>query len=98
MDRDDALRLPASLREAAEQVARQDGGTLNQFVAAAVAEKISALQSAGFLDARGARADLVAFDRFMNRSGGTPPAAHDAWEAEGSPIAPTGRAPDEQDL
>ena len=36
-----ALRLPASLKQGAEQVAREDGTTLNQFIVSAVAEKLS---------------------------------------------------------
>ena len=37
------LRLPKSVKAAAEQVARDEGISLNQFVATAVAEKLSAL-------------------------------------------------------
>ena len=36
------LRLPKSLKEAAAQIAREDGTSINQFVATAVAEKVSA--------------------------------------------------------
>lgn len=38
-----ALRLPLSLKSGAEQVAREDGSTLNQFIVSAVAEKLAAL-------------------------------------------------------
>ena len=41
-----ALRLPASLKQGAEQVAREDGTTLNQFIVSAVAEKLSAMKTA----------------------------------------------------
>ena len=33
-----ALRLPSSLKRAVEEVAREDGTTLNQFIVSAVAE------------------------------------------------------------
>ena len=46
---------------------------MNQFVATAVAEKVSALETARFFTDRKARADFKAFDRIMNRRGGKPP-------------------------
>jgi len=41
-----APRLPASLKAAAEKVAKEDGTTLNQFITVAVAEKLAALRTA----------------------------------------------------
>jgi hypothetical protein len=75
-----ALRLPASLKAAAEQVAKEDGTTLNQFIVTAVAEKLAALRTAAYFAERAQRADLAAFDRFMGRAGGAPPRADDAIE------------------
>ena len=40
------LRLPRSLKEAVERLSREDRTSINQFVATAVAEKVSALQTA----------------------------------------------------
>lgn len=62
-----ALRLPASLKAAAETFAREDGTTLNQFIVTAVAEKLSALKTADYFAERAGRADLDAFDRIMAR-------------------------------
>ncbi len=67
------LRLPRSLKEAVERLSREDGTSINQFVAAAVAEKVSALQTAQFFQDRRARADFRSFDRIMRRQRGTPP-------------------------
>ena len=39
-----ALRLPSSLKRAVEEVAREDGTTLNQFIVSAVAEKLAVLK------------------------------------------------------
>jgi hypothetical protein len=75
-----ALRLPASLKGAAEQVAREDGTTLNQFIVTAVAEKLAALRTAAYFAERTKRADFEAFDRFMSRTGGTPPRPDDVIE------------------
>lgn len=64
-----ALRLPTSLKRAVEEVAREDGTTLNQFIVTAVAEKLAALKTAEFFAERSARADFAAFDRLMKRPG-----------------------------
>jgi len=67
------LRLPRSLKQAVERLSRQDGTSINQFVAIAVAEKVSALETAHFFEDRKARADFQAFDKIMRRRGGDPP-------------------------
>jgi hypothetical protein len=67
------LRLPRSLKEAVERLSRQDGTSINQFVATAVAEKVSALQTARFFEDRRARADFKTFDKIMRRRGGKLP-------------------------
>jgi hypothetical protein len=67
------VRLPTSLKNAAEQVAREDGSSLNEFIVTAVAEKLSALRTQRYFAERAERADLGAFDRFMRRPGGAPP-------------------------
>jgi hypothetical protein len=71
------LRLPRSIKKAVEQQSKEDGTSINQFVATAVAEKLSALQTAEFFAARKGRADFKAFDRLMKRRGGKPPRAGD---------------------
>jgi hypothetical protein len=67
------LRLPRSLKAAVERLSREDRTSINQFVATAVAEKVSALQTARFFADRKARADFEAFDKIMRRRGGKPP-------------------------
>lgn len=71
------LRLPRSLKEAVERLSLEDGTSINQFVATAVAEKVSALQTARFFADRRARADFRAFDKIMRRRGGRPPREDD---------------------
>ena len=71
------LRLPKSVKAAAEQVAREEGVSLNQFVATAVAEKLSALNTARFFAERRERADLQAFRALLTRSGGAEPRSGD---------------------
>ena len=71
------LRLPKSLKEAAAQIAREDGTSINQFVATAVAEKVSAMKTADFFAARSAEADIEAARRLLRRDGGQPPDPED---------------------
>lgn len=67
------LRLPRSLKQEVERRAHEDGVSINQFVATAVAEKLAAMNTAEFFAERRARADFKAFDRLMKRKGGEPP-------------------------
>lgn len=67
-----ALRLPKSLKTAAEALAKEDGVSLNQFIAVTLAEKIGALQSASFLAERRRRANLEEFRAVLTRKRGRP--------------------------
>jgi len=67
------LRLPRSLKQAVERLSKQEGTSINQFVATAVAEKISALETAWFFQDRKNRADFRALDRILKRRGGERP-------------------------
>jgi hypothetical protein len=71
------LRLPRSLKQAVERLSREDRTSINQFVATAVAEKVSALETARYFADHKARADFEAFDRIMNRRSGEAPRAAD---------------------
>lgn len=68
-----ALRLLASLKAEAEKVAASEGTTLNQFINVAVAEKLAALRTEQYFRERAERADLEAFDRFLDTAGDDPP-------------------------
>jgi hypothetical protein len=71
------LRLPRSLKDAVERISKEEGTSINQFVAMAVAEKVSALETVRYFQERKARADFKTFDRIMKRRGGKPPRAGD---------------------
>ena len=71
------LRLPRSLKEAAERVASEDGTSMNQLVVTALAEKLSAMKTAEIFAERKQRADFQAFDRIMSRKSGVKPAPED---------------------
>jgi hypothetical protein len=71
------LRLPHSIKAEVERLAKQDGISINQFIATAVAEKLSAMHTAEFFTERRGRADFSAFDRLMRRDGGEKPGPDD---------------------
>jgi hypothetical protein len=71
------LRLPAGIRAEVEKLAKQEGISVNQFIALAVAQKVSALNTATYFAERRSRADFKAFDRLMRRKGGEPPKEDD---------------------
>lgn len=56
-----SLRLPESLHEKARELAKKEGVSINQLVATALAEKLSALETVQYLEARGARASRERF-------------------------------------
>jgi len=75
-----ALRLPESLKRAAQELARADGTTLNQFIVTAVAEKLASLRTAEYFEARAGRADKDAALAFLSREAGRQPDPADRME------------------
>jgi hypothetical protein len=67
------LRLPKSVKAAVEKLAREEGISMNQFVATAVAEKLAVMGAAAYFAERKGRADLDAFRRILRRKGGVAP-------------------------
>lgn len=67
------LRLPVSLKSALAKLCKQDGTSMNQFVVMAVAEKISALETAAFFENARGKGDRKLFRKILNRKGGETP-------------------------
>jgi hypothetical protein len=67
------LRLPRSVKDGVERWAKLDGVSMNQLIASAVAEKLSALETAEFFEVRAKRVDFARFDRIMSRVAGEAP-------------------------
>ena len=75
------LRLPTSLKAAIAEISKADGTSINQFVATAVAEKVSAMRTAEFFTGRAAQADVEAARRLLlRRDGGQTPEPEDQFE------------------
>ena len=77
------LRLPASLKAAVAEISRAEGTSMNQFVAVAVAEKVSAMKTAEFFATRREEADIDAALRLLGRDGGQPPDPDDVLPEDG---------------
>ena len=68
------LHLPVSLKEAAARLARNDGVSLNQWITAAVAQKIGAVETADeLLTRRAAEANLGDLVRYLDAAPDVPP-------------------------
>jgi hypothetical protein len=71
------LRLPKSLKAELAKIAKRDGTSINQFIAIAVAEKISALETEKFFAERAKQANMEEFRAILFRPGGEPPRTGD---------------------
>ncbi len=74
-----ALRLPESLKQAAKRIAAEDDTTMNQFFVVAIAEKISAMETAAFFEKRGATATKANADKAWGKVSNRAPVAEDKW-------------------
>lgn len=72
-----SLRLPDSLHAQVRELARAEGVSINQFLALAAAEKVSALLTADYLRERGAHGDRAAFEAVLDRVPSEEPDAAD---------------------
>ncbi len=72
------LKLPSSVKKAAADLAKQDGVSLNQFIAAAVAEKVGTIRTARqFLNERAGAARPKDLLRYLRRAPRAAPADDD---------------------
>jgi hypothetical protein len=63
------LKLPASIKRAAQRLAKEDGVSLNQWIAVAVAEKVGVVETAAeFFKRRAGQAKPSDLRRFLRRA------------------------------
>lgn len=74
-----ALRLPESLKQAAKRIAAADDTTMNQFFVVAIAEKISAMETAQFFGKRAVSGSTAAAQAAWNKVGNISAVAEDTW-------------------
>jgi len=77
-----SLRLPESLHERARELAKREGISINQLIATALAEKISALDTVEYLEERAARGSREAFLEILSRVLPGPPLPGDELPEE----------------
>lgn len=73
-----SLRLPESLHEQARELAEREGVSINSLIATALAEKMSALLTVEYLQARAARGSRAKFDRVLGKVPSVAPDEGDA--------------------
>ena len=74
-----ALRLPESLKAASKRIAAADDTTMNQFFVVAIAEKISAMETADFFQRRSAEATKIKADKAWAKVGKHAAVLPDQW-------------------
>ena len=77
-----ALRLSESLKQAAKRIAAADDTTMNQFFVVAIAEKISAMETAQFFEKRAALTEIGAADTAWGKVGAQAVVNGDEWKAK----------------
>lgn len=60
-----SLRLPASIHKKVRELAKKEGVSINQFISTALAEKLSALLTAEYLETRGRRGSRAKFNKVL---------------------------------
>lgn len=68
-----SLRLPDSVHRHIKEFAQKEGVSINQFIASAVAEKVSALATEDYLKSRAENADKNAFVNLLANVVDRPP-------------------------
>jgi hypothetical protein len=72
------LKLPASIKAAAARLAKEDGVSMNQWITAAVAQKIGAVETAAdFFKRRAGNASLEDLKTFLANAPHVPPESDD---------------------
>ena len=75
-----SLRLPESLHKRVRQVAEQEGISINQFIATAVAEKMSALLTEEYLQGRAVRGSRNRYETALAQVPDVEPDEHDVLD------------------
>jgi hypothetical protein len=68
------LKLPLSIKRAAERLAKEDGVSLNQWIASAVAQKVGVAETAAeFFKKRAGKATGAGLMKFLRAAPNVPP-------------------------
>ena len=72
-----SVRLPDSLHKQIKQLAKEEGISMNQFIALAVAEKLSALMTVEYLEERAKRGSRERYEAVLSKVRDVEPDQHD---------------------
>ena len=72
-----SLRLPESMHQKVREMAKKEGISINQFISTALAEKLSALMTEEYLNARASRGDREEYLRALDSAPDVEPDEHD---------------------
>jgi hypothetical protein len=72
-----SLRLPESLHEYLRELAKRENVSMNQFITLALAEKMSALAAADYIQQRAARGSRDKFEQAMAKVADIEPLDYD---------------------
>ena len=82
-----SLRLPESLHRQVRELAEREAVSINQFIALAVAEKMSALLTLDYLEERARRGNRAHFRSVLERVPDTPALPGDEWPAPSNTVS-----------
>ncbi len=72
------LKLPMSIKKAAQRLAKEDGVSLNQWIAVAVAEKVGVIETASdFFNKRAGKASGEGLMKYLRTAPKNPPEPED---------------------
>ena len=72
-----SLRLPNSLHKHVRELAKKENISINQFIATALAEKMSALMAIEYIEERAHRASRLKFEQALSKVRDVPPVEGD---------------------
>ncbi|MDZ7832732.1 MAG: toxin-antitoxin system HicB family antitoxin [Desulfobacterales bacterium] len=72
-----SLRIPNSLHEQIRLLAKREGISINQFVASAAAEKMAALLTEEYIEARAKKGSIKKFEKVLKKVPDSKPEHYD---------------------
>lgn len=72
-----SIRIPESLHASVKRFSKEDHVSINQFIAAAVAEKITALETENYLSQRAQSGSIDKFNEILKKVPNIEPEQHD---------------------
>lgn len=72
-----SIRIPDSLHASVKRFSKEDHVSINQFIAAAVAEKVTALETENYLNQRAGSGSKDKFNEILSKVPNTEPEQHD---------------------